>query len=266
MPRNSFPACSPSSAIRRGRSPAACRAANFRRQNQEFNSFRKGHERGRGGDGPGCATNCSSRSGRMPCPAEQKALQNLLRAEATFRQIQVAFGSAGRRRRGGRRRRARPRQPVRSGARHRKESVRNRANRRRGPASQQQKEIDEALQKLDELARARKNWPSSSATASKVPSSAGSRKCFAARRRSCSARWSRWRATTARTEVRIAIRFAAEGLAGQFLVRSSGSIRLIGAIGSASGQSGPQRPVRRAGKSVDPRVQQSLDRLAPGNR
>ena len=34
-------------------------------------------------------------------PDEQKALQNLLRAEATFRQIQVAFGSRRRRRRGG---------------------------------------------------------------------------------------------------------------------------------------------------------------------
>ncbi len=61
-------------------------------------------------------------------PNEQKALQSLLRAEATFRQIQVAFGAArGRRRR--RRRGARFGQPLRSRTRYREKSIRDPANR-----------------------------------------------------------------------------------------------------------------------------------------
>ena len=36
-----------------------------------------------------------ARKWRDAIPNEQKALQHLLRAEATFRQIQVAFGSRG---------------------------------------------------------------------------------------------------------------------------------------------------------------------------
>ena len=55
-------------------------------------------------------------------PNEQKALQYLLRAEATFRQIQVAFGNQ-RWRRWWRRRGPRSREPVRSRTRHGKKSV-----------------------------------------------------------------------------------------------------------------------------------------------
>ena len=105
-----------------------------------------------------------------------------------------------RRRRSGRRRRARPRQPVRSGTRHGKESVRDRANSRRFGQPAAKGNRRSAAKAGPAGASARKNWPSSSATASKVPSSAGSRKCCAARPRNCSARWSRWRATTVRTE------------------------------------------------------------------
>ena len=59
-------------------------------------------------------------------PPEQKALQYLLRAEATFRDIQVAFGQqrGGGGGGGGGGRRARPGRPVRSRTRYREESVR----------------------------------------------------------------------------------------------------------------------------------------------
>ena len=61
-------------------------------------------------------------------PNEQKALQFLLRAEATFRQIEVAFGGSGGGG-GGRRRGARSGQPLRSGAGYREESIRDPADR-----------------------------------------------------------------------------------------------------------------------------------------
>ena len=90
-------------------------------------------------------------------PDEQKALQYLLRAEATFRQIQVAFGSRRRGRWRRRRRGPRPRKPVRPRAGYREEPVRNRADGCPRRASAQQ-EIDEALQKLEHWRAASKNW------------------------------------------------------------------------------------------------------------
>ncbi len=68
-------------------------------------------------------------------PLEQKALQALLRAEATFRQIQVAFGQQG----GGgewrRKCRARSRKPLRPRTRHGKKPVRDRSDRPLPPSS-----------------------------------------------------------------------------------------------------------------------------------
>ena len=60
---------------------------------------------------------------------EQKALQHLLRAEAVMRDIKVAFGNRGGGGGGGERRRPRPAEPVRSGAGHGKEPVRERPKR-----------------------------------------------------------------------------------------------------------------------------------------
>ena len=60
-------------------------------------------------------------------PNEQKALQFLLRAEATFRQIQVAFGARRWWRRRWRRRGARSGRAVRSRARYREKSIRDAA-------------------------------------------------------------------------------------------------------------------------------------------
>ena len=93
-----------------------------------------GDDRGGRGDDARPRRSSSSRSGRTRFPSEQKALQHLLRAEATFRQIEVAFG-ARRRRRRRRRRRPRSREPVRPRARHREEPVRDAADARRRPTS-----------------------------------------------------------------------------------------------------------------------------------
>ena len=85
-------------------------------------------------------------------PSEQKALQNLLRAEATFRQIQVAFGSQG----GGGGAGGGAGRDLASLFDLELDTEKNQyetAQTAGGSASQQQKEIDDALQKLDQLAR-----------------------------------------------------------------------------------------------------------------
>lgn len=81
-------------------------------------------------------------------PPEQKALQYLLRAEATFRQIQVAFGSRGEQGMGGGR-------DLQSLFDLELDTEKNQYESGQQSASggQKQRQIDEALQKLEELAR-----------------------------------------------------------------------------------------------------------------
>jgi hypothetical protein len=63
-------------------------------QNQEFSAFQKEMIAAAGAMDP-AAQQLRGRNWREAIPDEQKALQHLLRAEATFRQIEVAFGAAG---------------------------------------------------------------------------------------------------------------------------------------------------------------------------
>jgi hypothetical protein len=62
-------------------------------QNQHFGSFQQDMEAAAAAMQP-AAQKLAGQAFRAAVPDEQKALQYLLRAEATFRQIQVAFGSA----------------------------------------------------------------------------------------------------------------------------------------------------------------------------
>ncbi len=62
--------------------------------NQEFNSFVADMTAAAQAMDP-AASQLKDRKWQEAMPSEQKALQNLLRAEATFRQIEVAFGSRG---------------------------------------------------------------------------------------------------------------------------------------------------------------------------
>jgi hypothetical protein len=120
-------------------------------ENEEFNSFVKDMNAAAEAMGP-AADKLQNQKWQEALPDEQKALQNLLRAEATFRQIQVAFGSGGGGGGGG------------GGAGRDLASLfdleldteKNQyetAQTAGSSASQQEKEIDEALQKLDQLAR-----------------------------------------------------------------------------------------------------------------
>jgi hypothetical protein len=63
-------------------------------QNEEFTGFQTDMNAAAAAMGP-ASEKLQQQKWRDAIPYEQKALQNLLRAEATFRQIQVAFGNSG---------------------------------------------------------------------------------------------------------------------------------------------------------------------------
>jgi len=120
--------------------------------NEEFNSFDKDMEQAAAGMQP-AADKLKAMQWQEAMPIEQKVLQALLRAEATFRQIQVAFGQRG----GG------------GGGGGGGSSGRDLASlfdlemdteknqyetaQTASPAEQQQKKVDDALAKLDALAK-----------------------------------------------------------------------------------------------------------------
>lgn len=117
--------------------------------NDEFNAFRKDMNAAADAMTPAAGT-LRAQKWKDAIPHEQQALQYLLRAEATFRQIQVAFGSAG----GG----------GASGSAGRDlaslfdlelDTQKNQYETAQtgNSASQQGQDLDEALRKLDELAR-----------------------------------------------------------------------------------------------------------------
>src|SRR5260370_41622983 len=63
-------------------------------ENDEFNGFVKDMNAAADAMGP-ASEKLQQQKWQEALPDEQKALQHLLRAEATFRQIQVAFGGSG---------------------------------------------------------------------------------------------------------------------------------------------------------------------------
>jgi hypothetical protein len=118
--------------------------------NQEFSSFSKDMNEA-AADMDAAAGKLKAQNWREALPAEQRALQHLLRAEATFRQIQIAFGSRG----GG---------SGGSGGSGRDlenmfdleldlEKNQYEAGQQRASADQRQREVDEAMQRLEQLAR-----------------------------------------------------------------------------------------------------------------
>ncbi|MGH8631037.1 MAG: hypothetical protein ACREU7_09770, partial [Burkholderiales bacterium] len=117
--------------------------------NQEFKSFVADMEKAVEAMGP-ASDKLKGMQWQEALGPEQKALQHLLRAEATFRDIQVAFGNRGGGGGGG-------------GMGRELESLfdleldteknQYETGQRAGSAEQRQKEIDEALQKLEQLAR-----------------------------------------------------------------------------------------------------------------
>jgi hypothetical protein len=209
-------------------------------ENEEFNSFVKDMNAAAEAMGP-AADKLQQQKWREAMPSEQKALQNLLRAEATFRKIQVAFGSSGGGGAGGGAGR-----DLASLFDLELDTEKNQyetAQTAGGSASQQQKEIDEALQKLDQLARRQEELAQQ-------------------QRNNAQSSEQRWQQEMLRRQ--------AEELQRQMeqMARNNGqggsssqsnSQQQGGAQGNSS--SGSSGQAGAGGKSGDPRVQQSLDRL-----
>jgi len=118
--------------------------------NQEFQSFSENMEKAAEAMGP-AAERLKNMQWREALPSEQKALQHLLRAEALFRQIQVAFGTRGGSRGGG-------------GGMGRDlenlfdleldtEKNQYETGQRAASGEQRAREVEEALQRLEQLAR-----------------------------------------------------------------------------------------------------------------
>ena len=117
-------------------------------ENSEFSSFQKDMGDAAKAMDP-AAKALQQQKWREAMPQEQKALQSLLRAEATFRQIEVAFGSAGA---GGGAGSGRDLQSL-FDLELDTEKNQYETEQTAGSSDQRSDQIDKALQKLDELAR-----------------------------------------------------------------------------------------------------------------
>ena len=117
-------------------------------ENEEFSSFQKDMDAASKAMGP-AAQALQQQKWKDAMPQEQKALQFLLRAEATFRQIEVAFGNAGGGGGGGSGRDLESLFDLELDTEKNQYETEQTAS----SSSQRSDEIDKALQKLDELAR-----------------------------------------------------------------------------------------------------------------
>ena len=119
--------------------------------NQEFTDFDKDMQAASAAMGPS-TDKLKASQWKDALPLEQKALQALLRAEATFRKIEVAFGQQGGGGGGGGNNNGRDLASLfdleLDTAKNQYETAQSAS-----PAEQRQKEIDDALAKLDALAR-----------------------------------------------------------------------------------------------------------------
>ena len=209
-------------------------------ENEEFNSFVKDMNAAAEAMRP-AAEKLQQQKWREAMPSEQKALQNLLRAEATFRQIQVAFGSSG----GGGGAGGGAGRDLASLFDLELDTEKNQyetAQTAGGSASQQQKEIDEALQKLDQLARRQEELAQQ-------------------QRNNAQSSEQRWQQEMLRRQAE-ELQRQMEQMArnnGQSGSGTQSSSQQGGAQGNSSSGSSGQSGA--GGKSGDPRVQQALDRL-----
>jgi hypothetical protein len=212
-------------------------------ENDEFNGFVKDMNAAADAMGP-ASEKLQQQKWQEALPDEQKALQHLLRAEATFRQIQVAFGGAG----GGGGSGGGAGRDLASLFDLELDTEKNQYETAQtaGSAGQRDKDIDEALQKLDQLARRQEE--------------------LAQQQRNNSAQSSeqRWQQEMLRREAEELQRQMEQMARNNSQGNSQGSSQQGSQSGSqgnsSSGSSGQSSGGGKQG-STDPRVQQSLDRL-----
>ncbi|MGH6683795.1 MAG: hypothetical protein ACRECA_07705, partial [Pseudolabrys sp.] len=202
-------------------------------ENDEFGNFVKDMNDAAAAMGP-AADKLQRQKWQDALPDEQKALQHLLRAEATFRQIEVAFGNGGCGSGG-----AGAGRDLASLFDLELDTEKNQYETAQtaGSESQQQKSIDEALQKLDQLAHRQEG--------------------LAQQRNNQQTAEQRWQQEMLRRQ--------AEELQRQMeqLARnnSNSNSQQGGAQGSSASGSQGQSGGGGSSGSGDPRVQQALDRL-----
>jgi hypothetical protein len=233
--------------------------------NEEFNSFGQDMQAAAAAMTPS-ADKLKQMQWHDAIPAEQKALQYLLRAEATFRKIEVAFGQQ---RGGGGGGGGGAGRDLASLFDLELDTEKNQYETAQtgSAADQRAKAVDDALQKLDAWRAARKSWPSSSAITRKPCRSAGSRRCCAVRPSSFSIRWSSWPRTISRDSKATGWPARTAGHTGQQASNKGNNQSQVALEWIIGGQS----PVNRAGGSRaqsnadggwgDPRVTQALNRL-----
>jgi hypothetical protein len=220
-------------------------------ENDEFGSFVKDMNAAAAAMGP-ASQSLQGQKWQEAMPNEQKALQNLLRAEATFRKIEVAFGSAG----GGGGAGGGAGRDLASLFDLELDTEKNQYETAQtaGSASQQQKEIDEALQKLDQLARRQEELAQQQRNA----------------QQSAEQRWQqemlRRQAEELQHQMEQMARNGQQNGSGSQSGSQQGNAQGSSASGSSgqpgsSGQSGASGQSAASGRAGDPRVQQSLDRL-----
>lgn len=204
-------------------------------QNDEFNGFVKDMSAAADAMGP-ASEKLGQQNWKDAIPDEQKALQHLLRAEATFRQIEVAFGG-----RGGGSGFGGAGRDLASLFDLELDTEKNQyetAQTAGASQNQRDKEIDETLQKLDQLARRQEELAQQQRNSGALTSE------------------ERWQQEMLRREAeelqRRMEQMARSNSQGQGSSGSQGN-----SSSSASGQSGSSG----SQGSGDPRVQQSLDRL-----
>jgi hypothetical protein len=212
-------------------------------ENEEFNGFVKDMNAAADAMGP-ASEKLQQQKWQDALPDEQKALQHLLRAEATFRQIQVAFGGSGGGAGGG------------GGAGRDLASLfdleldteknQYETAQTAGSAAQRDKDIDEALQKLDQLARRQEELAQQQRNNNTLTSE------------------QRWQQEMLRREAEELQRQMEQMARNNSQGNSQGSSQQNSQSGSqgnsSSGSSGQSGAQGKQG-STDPRVQQSLDRL-----
>jgi hypothetical protein len=211
-------------------------------ENEEFNGFVKDMNAAADAMGP-ASEKLQQQKWQESLPDEQKALQHLLRAEATFRQIQVAFGGNGGAGGGGGAGR-----DLASLFDLELDTEKNQYETAQtaGSASQREKDIDEALQKLDQLARRQEELAQQQ------------------RNNSVQTAEQRWQQEMLRREAEELQRQMEQMARNNSQGNSQGSSQQNSQSGSqsnsSSGSSGQSSGGGKQG-STDPRVQQSLDRL-----
>ena len=213
-------------------------------ENDEFGNFVKDMNAAADSMGP-AAEKLQQRKWQDALPDEQKALQHLLRAEATFRQIQVAFGNGG----GGGGAGGGAGRDLASLFDLELDTEKNQYETAQtaGSQSQQEKDIDEALQKLDQLARRQEELAQQ-------------------QRNSTQSSEQRWQQEMLRRQAEELQRQMEQMARNNSQNGSQSSSQQGGSQGNSSSGSSGQSGSGQSGAggqsaSGDPRVQQSLDRL-----